>query len=839
MNKYLLILLSCTLVLSKLGYAQEYQKLNPEDFEKASDMTETGNPAIHQEPADIRVTVTASEDASALNGMSTFSRSQLDRLNVPSGSINDALRYLPDAQFDYESRDSLKGGEILPPQISLSGGKPYENLYLIDGIGANNYINPTQSPGGYVSPPTSTPSALNLDIELLDNITVLSSRISAEYSGFTGGIVSADIRKPSTGQFFGKASYMTTRSEWTQQHVPEGQEADFINSSSADMQPEFEIHRANLWMNIPLSKRLAALVSYNLNYSKIPLKYNEASGTSTRAQHRSSQTFLAKVSAFLNNDFTIDTMVVYTPYKAEFFEDARRNCDWELVQDTLSVQTEAEKKFSFGQLSMQLAYSKQKVNRDANSNISYSWRTSESKDWGTGIFAYEGAYGDYNTEQGHFTFKLDFKANQIKTGSLTHSLQAGLAWERIDGDMYESERTSYTGPMLSDIVQGGPDGVVAGEQYFRGKSYNPETRLSGNFATSGLYVEDQISFGERLVIRPGLRLSHDDLFENLNLAPRLSALWRILPNERLSLAAGVNRYYGTPMLSYILRRNVGTTNYSRKLNSDGTLTDWVASTSTRNTTFNAKDLATPYSDEISIEPSARLFGFDLSFEFLYRRSRDGISRSYVKNSDGSSSYNANNAGRSEYTAYTVKLARTFFRTHTASLTFTSSKTKSNYEDFDTQLDSDYDSANYDMSRVYFNDRLIAREDLPSRNYNRPWRIIGRYDARFFDRLDLSVTATYEDTADRILTGSPSRVTTPDGASVSNLYGATIDSTLTVDFRLAYDLIRKRSNIGARLIFEISNLFDDVAVIRYQSSAISTTAYYSTGRQYWAGIEISF
>lgn len=786
---------------------------------------------------DIEISVAATESARGLSGFAGISRPQLDRAAIPSGSITDALRLLPDPQFDYAGRDSVRGGEILPAQVSISGGKSYENLYLIDGIGNNNYINTPSPDSGenHVSRPAGTPQTYNLDIELLDNIEVYRSRVPAEFGGFSGGVMSATIRNPSPERVFGKATYRTTRSTWTEAHVQPGTEDDYLNSSSDDMQPEFEKHQAGLWVNLPLSRRFATIVSYDTNYSKIPLKYNDATGAITREQHRQSQTFLAKTAGYLANALTVDATFVYNPYTADYYLDETRGCDWTISQNSFDFQTGGKKQFGFGELSVRAAYGEVEIKRDAVSNISLPWENTPSKNWGIdGDYSYEGAEGDYENNQRRLTLKAGLKLKPVKTGALAHLINAGLAWERIDGDMFEQEHTTYAGPKLSPDVLPGPDGVAPHEQYFIGKSHTVDTRLSANIATYGIYAEDQITIG-RFIIRPGVRFSYDDLFENFNLSPRLSALWHILGNDRLSLAAGVNRYHGSASLSYLLRQGTGSANYTRKLNPDGTLTDWKYSRANSNTLYDAGNLKTPYSDELSIEPMARLWGLDISFEFLLRHLRDGIARSYVKNPDGSSAYVASNEGKSDYTSYSFNISKTFGN-HRASLAFSASKKTSNYEDFDTQLDSDFEAANYDYSRVMYNGELMSRHEAPARNYNRPWRIVGRYTGRLFDRIDLGLSAFYEDSAERIVTGSPSRITLADGASVSNLHGATMEASLTFDLRVACDIIKKGSG-SAKLVLEVTNLFDDVAICHYDKSG--RTAYYGQGRQLWAGMEFVF
>lgn len=126
-----------------------------------------------------------------------------------TGSIEEALELKSQVQTASNAFKSLQGGEIRPPQISISGGRPYENLYIIDGLSNNNYITPEKVQSNIVnsqgrsdyfndfrkgSDPAATAQSYNLSVDQLENIEIEDSRISVKYSGFTGGIIKAETR---------------------------------------------------------------------------------------------------------------------------------------------------------------------------------------------------------------------------------------------------------------------------------------------------------------------------------------------------------------------------------------------------------------------------------------------------------------------------------------------------------------------------------------------------------------------------------------------------------------------------------------------------------------------
>jgi hypothetical protein len=79
-------------------------------------------------------------------------------------------------------------------QMSISGSRPQENNYRIDGISVNDYSNG--------SPGSAEGSALGVDA--IQEFSVLTSNYSAEYGRTSGGVVNA-ITKSGTNSFHGDA----------------------------------------------------------------------------------------------------------------------------------------------------------------------------------------------------------------------------------------------------------------------------------------------------------------------------------------------------------------------------------------------------------------------------------------------------------------------------------------------------------------------------------------------------------------------------------------------------------------------------------------------------------
>src|ERR1700722_9996657 len=87
-----------------------------------------------------------------------------------------------------------RGGRGFGAQISISGGRPQQNNYRLDGISLNDYAN--GAPGSVLGG--------NLGVDGIQEFSVLTSNYSAEYGKTSGGVVNA-ITRSGTNQFHGSA----------------------------------------------------------------------------------------------------------------------------------------------------------------------------------------------------------------------------------------------------------------------------------------------------------------------------------------------------------------------------------------------------------------------------------------------------------------------------------------------------------------------------------------------------------------------------------------------------------------------------------------------------------
>lgn len=243
----------------------------------------------------------------------------IPRLLRGNGNITELLEVFPDVQVDRRFSNSLTGGEILPPEISISGGKSFQNNFTIDGISNNSLLDPvSRNPNSLTDVPGHS-QELFLDSALVEEIVVYDSNVPARFGNFTGGVVDVRTRAPAP-QFGGRLDYRTTRDGWTRFHLTPGQRAEFDQSDGSQGQPRFAKHDAGVEFNLPLGAERGLLAAYRLLDSRIPLYNLGVSESQNRRRHN----LFLKYSQTLSEADLLEVSAKATPYEAvHFIEDTR------------------------------------------------------------------------------------------------------------------------------------------------------------------------------------------------------------------------------------------------------------------------------------------------------------------------------------------------------------------------------------------------------------------------------------------------------------------------------------------------------------------------------------
>src|SRR5581483_8414090 len=87
-----------------------------------------------------------------------------------------------------------RGNRGFGQQLTISGARPQQNNYRLDGVSLNDYAN--GAPGSVLGG--------NLGVDAIQEFSVLTSNYSAEYGKTSGGVVNA-VTRSGTNQFHGSA----------------------------------------------------------------------------------------------------------------------------------------------------------------------------------------------------------------------------------------------------------------------------------------------------------------------------------------------------------------------------------------------------------------------------------------------------------------------------------------------------------------------------------------------------------------------------------------------------------------------------------------------------------
>ncbi len=144
---------------------------------------------VSAQPPDLQLessAISASTDSRTIVELPLNARSWTDLATLQPGVST--IR----AMAPVSSTDRLGRGYGV--ELSVSGGRPQQNNYLLNGISINDYTN--QAPGSILGG--------NLGVDAVSEFSVLTSNQGAEYGRTSGGVISA-ITRTGTNRFHGSA----------------------------------------------------------------------------------------------------------------------------------------------------------------------------------------------------------------------------------------------------------------------------------------------------------------------------------------------------------------------------------------------------------------------------------------------------------------------------------------------------------------------------------------------------------------------------------------------------------------------------------------------------------
>lgn len=762
-----------------------------------------------------------------------------------SGDAIDLLRRLAGTQFSIErgarvTEESLR--DLRPELISISGGRPNDNLFTLDGIGTNSLFEMTTpgtrstSPAHFEDVAGVSAQSIFVDTNLIGGITVRDSNVSAEFGRFTGGVVEIVTREPAR-RYGVQGSYGYTSSDLTSYKLADGY------TGTAPVEPEYSRRRWSVSADLPINERLSLLAAYNQSWAQSTYTRAASYGGGKYGSDSVSQNFLLKALVELPDQMRLTAQVTHAPYRMAFEgqNGVRNRILTHGGGTTARLSLDGVHGVADWKLELNTAWSD--MDRKAPMN-NFSRPTGGLVNWCAATSCSEGGFGDINQSQIDTT--LSGRWSQPLWGG---DLRIGFDYDRIQAQKQRPDEnraylrgvydTRTACAVSTDLA------CVAGDHALtRYISYQPYDFDVGIDSIS-LWGE-HTSTWRGVTLRAGLRYDYESFLDNHNLSPRLSANGD-LPWGGISVTAGLNRYYGRSFLSYAVReKRPSTLTYERT----GVLTagrllfsdNWRLTTVGTPATYRSADLDTPYNDEATLAFTGPLpwVGGEWRAKGVYREGHDLITSSLTETLTYDDvgrprTYRvstASNDGDSEYLGGSLEYLRTIGRhSFTVSTSFSKNKTTAVTE-YDVE-----DELELGSTQVVYDGRLVSLLDLARENdkldFASPFVANLDWNARWLgDRLDVSAGVRYRGGFERIEdTGVNQRI---DNVNYDVFGVVKYDPSIDVDLNATYDLI-KRDGHQATVEARISNLFDTVP---YNNIGFTTNPY-QIGRVVWLGLRLRY
>lgn len=811
-----------------------------------------GAPKIHAgEPEKIEVTVTASiADELADTGKYTFSRDKIMREAAGDSDLNSLTRTLPNVQFDNSASLTTNGVlDIRPENISISGGRFYENNFVINGLSSNSMLSIANQDNMHDAQDIAGHSqSLFVNPALVESMSVYETDVPARFGGFTGGVVDVALRKPK-GKFGGEFGVLYGGDSLTHYVIP-----DNALPGSLPPKPDFGDWNMNAMIDLPAMGKFTALLAWSrqdktLNNTKRQIQYD---GGPTRSESVASN-YMISANYHFSPCADLSFSSIYEPAEQMNHEQSVRtqnNNGWNNNLEFLYKGERHEFKAAAG-------YQKSDKDRHHDAGI-YIYKNFAGYPvlWGNSTTSIKGGYGDLVAEQEDIPLALEYKFDITRTlkfeaGAVYTNTKARSA-RPVSTNQYTNTATAADTTAVS-ALEGGDPTVIEGYQGLNRRAEYRAYDITVDLNTAGAWAQLMQAGKARSLEwawRAGLRYDYDDFLKNSTLSPRVTGM--VKPFSWLSVSAGYNRYYTHAMLAYKLNEaRPNTYNYTRTAKNengkhvyynDDSAKGWIAAAQT--VPFMRRmgnDIDTPYADEYSgrLTFGLRAAG-DLSVAGLIRRSRDSFARASASETDIRPDgtqwkyYRLTNNGWTDYKSvalvWTKQLANHRFN---ANATF--SRTEQSQNDTYDELEEDVTWWN---QQVYYQGRIQTRREAvkAAKNYSKPTVVNVTWSSQWLKRRVL-VDIIGKWTASYKVAASNGNYTDATG-TYPRYTDYTVNDMLKIDINLAVALWDNPRYGRLQLEARAVNIFDGIA---YETDLAPTTSasYYQTGRTVRIGMRYIF
>lgn len=635
--------------------------------------------------------------AKADTGTTTFDAKNVEMRTDGGNDANTFMRNLPNVQYQNSNSSqpgatSQKTIDTKPALVSISGGRTYENNFIVNGVSVSNITGPpakgTLDDYGPTMGGTEvygmSPQNIYVPAEFVGQATVIDSNASAEYGQFQGGVVVYDLVAPPTDRYHASVSYSKDMSGWSNYILATPNGTNPFNY----VPPSYEKTTMAVSIGAPITSDFAFIAQASRKMAE--------SGKPRRAwitgyADEDSDNIFLRFAATARTDvgkFTFDTS--HTDYYQHYEYPYSRDVTLDINTDSYSTKLEHEAnlpglrvdEIGLGRAKLQSRAFYNTTETQNNSaagplyaplsqvltydDVTGTWRedfSSQDLDWCHSLdpatFNGDPLDYQYNLEcaQGGFGNWLQSQVDYgvqttLSADLLSGFFRVGAELKRYDGRSARMEDTIVTGfpeywagPYSCD-----PDYTIGGlalcsEHQFISNYYlygKRDVRATVNALHTFAEIDQTLGWFN---LRAGVRYDYDDYLKNNNFAPRL--VGTVTPLEGVSFTGGYNRYYLGETLYYALRdKNPEALYFGRANSLDPFEPDPVGNLWGNAANYTVSGLSTPFSDEYSgavsvVDP---LLKGQWRLRYLERYGRD----QFGTGSCGDGCFTTNNDGENFY-----------------------------------------------------------------------------------------------------------------------------------------------------------------------------------------------
>lgn len=775
------------------------------------------------------------------SGTQEISPEMVEDMPKGNGNMTELLRTLPEVKYTDPSLNAETAGEIKPGEVSINGGRTYQNNFIIDGSPNNSLIDPNSKMVDSFGNLPGHPQEMFLDTQLLESVTVYSSNVSAQYGQFSGGVVKAKTKR-AKGVSQGYLRLRHTSDNWTEFYT------DQKTGTSYSAKPKFDKWQYGFFFNQPINADSAFYVNLQRQQSDIPVIHLD----STYNEQRQLDNWLIKNSNTLSDGTLLDISLSYAPYQEKRISEDVKDSAYTLNGGGGKVNVEMEKDLLGGILSSTFSVNKSESSRKAGNEF-YTWATTSSHDWGrytqTPDVSKEGGKGELKQEQTNIFLKNDYLSQAFNFLGSESVFTTGLELKQVgamknrpeDAHEYHVSMTDDDKPEsgLSRLRCNGVDACIEAEQYAAYQNVYLEGKRQAEILNLGTYFENTFDY-QRWLLRLGLRYDYNNYMQNQDVAYRSFTKLDVLNDQTFFLTGGLNRYYANTFLTYKLQQSGNDyQQYSRGLepytdvygNKTFTPTEWRIGAGRNLNIYNYSELETPYTDEATFGFEWRLFSGIFSVERLLREGNNEFASSNsTVQKDGYAYREQTNDGWSRFDSWQASWERNW-QHHQLVLSYFSANGKTSHLNYADSVSTEATS-----TKVFYGGQLMELSDTPSIDVQYPDQVKLVYSYSPDSHWNLGAFGQWSSSYSVLeATGDVVYFTQPNESGTETILVSapefdevTYEANFTMDLSVSYRQKIYKGYVQATL--DVMNVFNHIQKIEGVANE------YRIGRQFWLGLQ---